>query len=149
MTRAFLAATLVALLLSLTSCGGGDESAGVWRRAGRDVDTLVIQSYRGASHCGWQDVIFLDLGWPLGSRASGGNGRMYVRDPGRVLVDEWVGEYEPKARLPEDARSTGYASDLGELWLSAGDADSVAYVVSAHGKHVEAWPRTKGLVGCD
>lgn len=148
MKQAISGAILFALL-STGACGDGDESPSVWEHAGRDVDTNVIQSYQGADHCGWQDVIFLDVGWPLGTAGVHGKGRMYVRDPERVLVDQWVDEFQQNARLPEDADFTGYSGDVGELWLSPGDEDSVVYIVSEDRQNVEAWPRTESLIGCD
>jgi hypothetical protein len=51
------------------------------------------------------------------------------------------------AALPENAEFTGFSSETGELWFVPGDQEPCAYVVSDD--HVEAWPRTNQVLGCD
>jgi hypothetical protein len=134
--------------LVLAAGCGDDDQVQVWTKDCTAQDTSVIESYRGSSHCDYEDVTFLHVGWPLGSTIDD-EARMYVRDPDDVLADQTVTGYEPEAELPDAARATGYSSSVGELWLSNQDQDTVAYLVSDDGDQVEAWPRTRTIVGCD
>ena len=139
---------LVVVSIWLVSAGcGSDEKSTVWERDGQPADPDVIESYRGSDHCDHEDVTFLRVSWPLGT--ADGRPRMYVRDPEGVLDDQTVSDFEPDSGLPSAARSSGYSSRVGELWFATANEDSVAYVVSSGGDQVEAWPRTKSLVGCD
>ena len=141
--RATTAALL--LVLSPTACS---EDAGptVWERDGEPVDTGLVESHRGEEHCGHDGVTVLRVAWPLGH--SGGRPRTYVRDPDGVLADSTESSFQDDAGLSASARSSGYSSEVGELWFDAVDRDRVAYVVTPDGD-VEAWPRTTGLLGCD
>ena len=137
---------VMAVWLVSAACGSDEEST-AWSRDGQPADTDVIESYRGSGHCDYEDVTFLRVSWPLGT--TGGQPRMYVRDPHGVLDEQTVAGFQPDAKLPEQALSSGYSSPVGELWFAAADEDTVAYVVSDGGDRVEAWPRTKSLIGCD
>ncbi|MDP8911362.1 MAG: hypothetical protein M3M94_04790, partial [Actinomycetota bacterium] len=132
-----------------TACGplGRDTFAADWKNAaGENVDDKV-RMYRGPSHCAWEDVVFLDLGWPLGRSLDPPRdaGRQYVRDPNAVLPrDVFLGELDLDARLPRQARDTGYRAGELELWIGD-DAERYVYVV--RGDDVERWPRTRPF-GC-
>ena len=139
----------VAVLVPVLAACGGDESPTVWSRDGEPVAREVAESYRGAEHCGWTGVTILRVAWPLGTAGTSGRARTYVRDPEQELADQTVTDFEPAAELPSGAAFTGYSSDDGELWLDPARQDQVAYVVSEEGSHVEAWPRTETLIGCD
>ena len=147
--RAITGAMVLAVLSLVGACDHGGGSPTGWELSGQDVDLDVIHSYQGEEHCDWQDVTFLQVAWPLGTSGAQGKARMYVRDPERVLAEQSLAEFQSDARLPEDAEFTGYSSEVGELWLAPGDQDTVAYVVTKDGEHVEAWPRTRSLMGCD
>lgn len=136
---------LAAVLMVVAGCGGSDEPT-TWEKDGRAVGASVIESYRGDDHCGWDEVTFLAVGWPLGT-ASDGTSRQYVRDPDGVVADKTLAEYQPSASLPDDAEDTGYSGEIGELWLVPENPD-LAYIVSGE-DDVEAWPRTRQLLGCD
>lgn len=140
-------APVVALALVLGACGG-DPARYRWQQDGQQVDEELIYAHRGEEHCDWEDVTFLYLDWPVDEIAPEGR-RLYVWDPEGILDDvTWVGSTDD-ADLPDDARSTGYSSDLGELWLAPSDQDVVAYLVSEDGDEVEAWARTDRIIGCD
>ena len=133
----------------LSACGDSDPRLTVRDRDGREADTKEIEVYRGPDHCGWEGVTFLRLGSPVGQNM-GHVDRMYIRDPDGVLADQTVRKFNRRVTLPNDARFTGYASDPGQLWFARDDQDTVAYFVSDDGgRHVEAWPRTKAILGCD
>ncbi|WP_449353039.1 hypothetical protein [Streptomyces shaanxiensis] len=101
----------------------------IWTdRAGRRVPSSEVSSRAGDDHCGWQQVHFLELDG------------MYARDPDAVLTDR----YEDDARMPADARDTGYRYEDWALWLT--DDRRTAYVRTADG--VEAWPRLGEDVAC-
>ncbi|MDQ4052820.1 MAG: hypothetical protein M3237_08970 [Actinomycetota bacterium] len=142
------ARALVVVPIWLVSAGcGNDEKSTVWEREGQPADPDVVESYRGSDHCDHEEVTFLRVSWPIGT--TGGQPRMYVRDPEGVLDHLTVSSFQQDAGLPDEARSSGYSSPVGALWFAPADEDSVAYLVSNEGDQVEAWPRTTSLVGCD
>lgn len=145
--RCVASALLAVVIWALLAGCGGDAERTRWEKAGHVVDTDVIESYQGESHCDWDKVTFLRVGWPLGTE-SDDTSHMYVRDPHGVLADKTLAKYDADASLPEAAEDTGYSSEDGELWLVPDDKNPVAYLVSDD-KHVEAWPRTQHLLGCD
>jgi hypothetical protein len=111
----------------------------IWTgRDGHRVPTTTLSSFAGAEHCDWQSAHFLDLG-------RGKDLRQYVRDPDGVLDrDGLTAGYDGKAKLPGDARDTGYRLGDRELWLTPDR--STAYVRTPDG--VEAWPRAKQFIAC-
>jgi hypothetical protein len=140
---------LVLSFALLVACGERSPYLTVRDRDGRVADTSEIEVYRGEEHCGWQKVTFLRLGSRAGEEPHG-EPRTYVRDPDGVLAHQTLVKYDGSTTLPNDARFTGYTSDAGTFWFARDDQDTVAYVVSNEGgKHVEVWPRTKTIVGCD
>jgi hypothetical protein len=145
--NAIVAATgwVCVLLGVLAACGGGDRST-AWDHHGKEADLSAIESYAGAEHCGWQDVTFLNLRWPLSATGSAER-RMYVRDPDNVLAEHALGDFSARATLPANAEFTGFSSDLGELWVVPDGQEPFAYLVSDD--RVEAWPRTDQVLGCD
>ena len=40
-------------------------SPGAWLHGSESVDSRVAESSHGSAHCGYQDSIFLIIGWPL------------------------------------------------------------------------------------
>ncbi|MER5881725.1 MULTISPECIES: hypothetical protein [unclassified Streptomyces] len=107
-------------------------------RTGHRVPTTKVISSPGAEHCDWQSAHFLDLG-------SGPNSRMYVRDPEGLFGAELLnGTYDADARMPADARDTGYRYRDWSLWFAADR--STAYVRTSDG--VEAWPAAADWIGC-
>ena len=144
---AALAATVAFVALLVGACGE-DEAVTTWKRDGEKVDANVMESSQGAEHCDWSGVTVLRVAWPLGTPGTNGHARTYVRDPEHKLSAETLTAFDAKARLPIGAGFTGYSSDDGELWLDPAAQDRVAYLVPSAGP-VEAWPRTKTLLGCD
>jgi hypothetical protein len=113
----------------------------VWRDAsGRRAPVSEIESYRGAEHCGWQDITFLLL-------RSRDHTREYIRDPRGELTDFLHTAYDGSATLPAGATNTGLHRDQRELWLS--DTGDAAYLVSRQdAEHVERWPASKEPIRC-
>jgi hypothetical protein len=111
----------------------------VWQdRAGRRVPVSRVQSFRGPEHCGWQDVTFLRIG--------ADERREYVRDTSGGLDDLLRSTYDGTARLPAQARATGYRRHGRELWLDPGSA---AYLVRVGDRRdVERWPATREPIRC-
>ena len=106
-----------------------------------------MASYRGAEHCNWESVIFLEIAWPPGSVLRGpnapGSSRVFVRDPnGAFEFDR--GGFSPDAALPADAESTGFTRGGWELWTSD-EEDLHVFLVSAD--RIERWPQSEE-VGC-
>ncbi|MEU1534282.1 hypothetical protein [Streptomyces fagopyri] len=116
-----------------------DSRFEIWTdRSGRRLPTTTVSSSAGPEHCDWESAHFLRTG-----RAMGGS--QYARDPDRVLGGELLtSAYDGDARMPADARDTGFRFKGWALWLASDR--STAYIRTAHG--VEAWPETKDTVGC-
>ncbi len=153
--RLLLVSVLVACSLCLASCTGGRQFAhpapwpGIpWTHDDHSVSTSVIDAAAGPSHCGWQSVTFLTMGWPLGTRAANAaQSREYVRDP-KGLVGHFGlrSSLDLHATLPSDARSTGYVDGSARLYLAPSDDDVAAYIVQ--GATVERWPRSDPMTLC-
>lgn len=61
------------------------DPASVWCDAtGLEVSTDRLSLIRGASHCGWESVLFLTVGWPVGTQIDRYQLHQYVRDPERA-----------------------------------------------------------------
>ncbi|MBI5949906.1 MAG: hypothetical protein HY875_17350 [Chloroflexi bacterium] len=92
----------------------------------------VISQWQGPEHCDWQTIVFLQF-----------RGKTYAGDPFGILADHTAGPFDRNARLPSDAKATGYRSGKRQLWTAASDPDAV--FISAGGR-AERWPRFDG--GC-
>jgi hypothetical protein len=118
-----------------------------WALDGRPVENDVIQLIAGPEHCGWQDVLFLTMGWPLGRPAVTSDlARQYVRDPSSTVANATGGPFQPSVPLPADAFFTGYRYGADELWVSTATVDDIIYYV--RDGHVEGWPRAPEIIGC-
>ncbi|MBI5949557.1 MAG: hypothetical protein HY875_15565 [Chloroflexi bacterium] len=100
-------------------------------RSGRLPPADELSERQGPEHCDWGAVVFL--------RYRNGS---YVADRFGILADPALAPFDPDARLPRDAKFTGYRSGKRELWTAASDPEAV--FISAGGK-VERWPRTDAL----
>jgi hypothetical protein len=96
-----------------------DEPLRIWTDVtGERVLTSQVTTLRGAEHCGWQDVIYLQMGE-----------RVYLG--GEVPRELWGSLVEVPAidvEMPPDAVDTGLDSGEVALWMSPDE--SMAYVVS-------------------
>ncbi|MEU7799273.1 hypothetical protein AB0J14_18525 [Micromonospora arborensis] len=143
-----LLCALIGGALVVAACGPGDAEVTYWSNAARQ--DKAVESYAGAEHCGWQDVTFLHVEWPLPGQTGAAANRQYVRDPTGRLGAEVRATYVPRAELPADARTTDYTGPDGQqLWLAPSNSDDLAYVVYPDPQRVEAWPRTTQTLGCD
>jgi hypothetical protein len=113
----------------------------VWEdAAGRRVPLSRIESFRGAEHCGWQDITFLHLG-PESEPVQ------YVRDRRGELAEFLRTTYDGSATLPPSATNTGFRRDGRELWLDAGH--DAAYLVSLRdATDIERWPASNEPILC-
>jgi hypothetical protein len=120
----------------------------VWVKDGKLVSPLIVDVAGGPAHCGWQSAAFLTLGWPLGTSAAFAiQARQYVRDPGGVTQNAKLrSRFDLSARLPADARPTGFLEGGTQLYLAPSDEDIAAYVV--YSGHVERWPRSNPMTVC-
>lgn len=118
----------------------------VWTRNGRRVDSGELSSSAGHAHCGWQSVVMMYVGWPLGtvSRTSA-EVRQFIRDPYGVLGQGFREKLVRQAKLPADAADTGYRTGDVELWLAPSDPDG-AYLRVAD--NVERWPNSPEVFAC-
>jgi len=149
--KGILLAALMAL--ALVGCRGGVDWDKPWldSRGGRAPE-LVVSTYHpdpGGEHCGWGSAVLLHLGWPPGTAAefTSSSERQYVRDPEGLFDSPGLAPLDLDAKLPPDARYTGYHLDRVELWVSHADASQAAYIV--HPDHVERWPRSPRHIFCD
>jgi hypothetical protein len=120
-----------------------------WSEQGDTGATDEVLMYRGPGHCEWDEMIFLNVGWPLGTSvdASGSadTPRQFVRDPSGTGPFGLAGSFEAAAALPPDATYSGYHTGDAQLWFAASDPDS-AYLTD--GTTTERWPRAGRRVGC-
>ena len=111
----------------------------------------VLNVYRGAEHCQWESVTFMNIGWPVGTLSNAqGDWRQYVRDPQGLFDDGalHVG-YLSDTSLPSDATDTGYHRGAWRLWVSPSQADDAVFVVNADTGAVERWGRATPPILCD
>lgn len=110
------------------------DGSQVWTdQAGRPVSTELVAGYRGAEHCGWQEIRFLTLG-----------DEQFVADAGGALSGSLVGPaYDPDVpALPAAARDTGYRRAGIELHRTA---DAVFLVAQ---QRTERWPLAEQPILC-
>ena len=106
-----------------------------WRdSAGAEVSRDIAQVIKGSAHCGWENVAFVSLGWPIGVPGSDiEHKRHYVRDPNDAVDPDGIyhfqAAYDGDAELPADAADTGYRYADAELWISPSDVDEAIYFV--------------------
>ena len=105
---------------------------------GTPVPTRELEVFHGAEHCGWQDMVFLNLGrWDEGAP-------LFVRQPDAELLTYFDEPYLADTALPPDARATGYRRGDDRLWVAA---DKSSVFVGATPDEVERWPRAQGQLG--
>jgi hypothetical protein len=139
---------LIGGTLAVASCGSGDADVAYWNNGGKQ--DKAVESYAGSRHCGWQDLTFLHVAWPLPGQTGPAANRQYVRDPAGQLGADVRASYAARAELPADARTTDYTGPDGQqLWLAPSDSETLVYVVYPDSERVEAWPRTTRTLGCD
>lgn len=154
-----VAIALISITLATGACSGSnDDFVGPWTDAsGKAVlanhnHAFTIASYRGAEHCDWESVIFLEAAWPPGSviddvvfDESASTPRVFLRDPEGRFADMTRGKFVPDAVLPADAKATSLTRGRWELW-TARSAEGAVFLVSDDG--VERWPEVSRMPGC-
>ena len=119
-----------------------------WTRDGRSVKPEEFGTIAGPGHCGWQSATFLSIGWPVGTLStSAAQARQYIRDPNGVVRSILRDRLDLNARVPSDARPTGYTYDSIQVYLSPTDQDEAIYVVGPFGS--ERWPRSDPMTLCE
>jgi hypothetical protein len=119
----------------------------VWWRDGHFVDGAELRTMSGPSHCRWESITMLFIGWPPGTTASQfAQSRFYVRDPQGAYEAKYRDLLVRNAMLPADAKPTGYRLGPIELYLSPSDQDDAIYVVAPAG--AERWPRVEPVGLC-
>jgi hypothetical protein len=119
----------------------------VWTDAsGSRVPVTTVMSFPGPEHCDWQDITFLRLGEdPRGVAPD--RVEEYLRDTTGELGRFLDGKFSNHARLPDDAKDTGWRHDGRELWLVPDK--SAAFLVSVGDRSdVERWPASTEPIGC-
>ena len=101
----------------------------------------AISVITGAGHCGWEDLRFLTVGWPIGAPIDPWTAGHYVRDPAGELTE---GGFRADTDLPDDAVSTGITNGRATIWTSDSTGRRAIFV-EVDGR-VERWPRT--WAGC-
>lgn len=119
-----------------------------WTIDGRTVPPAELAASAGPSHCGWDAVTFLSVGWPPGTiSTSASQDRQYIRDPaGRIHQGRLLGSWEHNPKIPADARDSGYRYGALDLYLAPSDEDIYAYLVAPSDS--ERWPRSDPLTLC-
>lgn len=119
-----------------------------WTREGRSVKPEEFGTIAGPGHCGWQSATFLSIGWPVGTLStSSAQARQYIRDPNGVVRAMLRDRLDLNAKVPSDARPTGYTHDSVRVYLSPTDQDEAIYIVGPFG--AERWPRSDPVTLCD
>lgn len=133
-----------------------DDYTGQWvdgegspasRGESRDF-TYEVRASVGPEHCDWDSVVFLRVGWPLGTTQGIGlpdSARKYIRDPDNVV--RFRDGLQLDAALPEGSTSTGYSTGDVELWLGPEGGDEYVYLVEDP-DDVERWPRALEPPAC-
>jgi hypothetical protein len=119
-----------------------------WTRDGRSVKPEEFGTIAGPGHCGWQSATLLSIGWPVGTLStSATQARQYIRDPNGVVRSILRDRLDLNAKVPSDARPTGYTYDSVQVYLSPTEQDEAIYVVGPFG--AERWPRSDPMTLCE
>lgn len=112
---------------------------GIWTdSSGERVPETTVTSFKGAEHCGWQDITFVIHA----------DETEYVRDVQGELEKSLLTTFDGSADVPEDATNTGLRHDRREMWVVP--AKDAAFLVSLDdADDVERWPAAKQRIGCD
>lgn len=104
---------------------------------------LTLQVSFGPDHCDWDEIVLLDLAWPLGSEVtthSEDTVRQYARDVDGTLGEWLQTTFADDMEAPEDAVDTGYHRQGSHLLVGPTSADTAVFVERPDGT-VERWPR--------
>lgn len=110
-------------------------------------EPFVLRVWQGSAHCDWQDVLVLELAWPIGSeikRPTPTDDRYhaFVRLPKENDERESgfrpTTTFDPTATLPDNAYYAGYQREGWRLWVSDERIDQAVWLVRKN--RVERWP---------
>jgi len=92
------------------------------------------------SACGWDDALFVDIGWPPGEPldTTDGVAHRYVRDPAREVPG--ARRYSRSVKPPKDAISTGISNGYATIWTSRKLGEHAILVQV--GDRFERWPQS-------
>ncbi len=97
-------------------------------------------SFPSSTGCGWDDALFVDIGWPPGEPLDSTDGvaHRYVRDPAREVPG--AKRYSRSAKPPRDAISTGVTNGYATIWTSRKLGEDAILVQV--GDRFERWPQS-------
>lgn len=112
----------------------------VWQDAhGSRVPVTKIVSFKGAEHCDWQGITFLEI--------DNNGDHQYVRDVTGELKPFLASTFDADVPLPAEATDTGFSRGGRRLWLDP--KRMAAYlVIEREPSHAERWPVAKTHIGC-
>ena len=124
-----------AVRLDVLMTRGGEDACG-------DAEDLTEPAFLSS-----EALAEIVMGSPLGVSHEKSHPRQFIRDPSGVITGRRTSEaFDANARLPHEAKDTGFRQDGYELWMRRG-SDRFIYLVD--GDHVEAWPLVSGpRAGC-
>jgi hypothetical protein len=109
--------------------------------------------WQGPTHCGWGNLVFLVISWPLGTEVPGGfmsnrHTRMFVRlsTTGDLPAADFATTFDANATLPTNARDTGYHRNGWHLWIVNSAINRAVWLV--HEDRVERWAAANEIIGC-
>lgn len=104
--------------------------------------TMGLNVTYGPDHCDWDEIVMLDLSWPVGTEVTlyTEDVRQYARDVDGILDDRLRTSFAPDVEAPEDVTDTGYHRQDNRLLVGRSSAADAVYVVRPDGT-VERWPR--------
>jgi hypothetical protein len=119
-----------------------------WERNGATVGWQELSTAAGPSHCEWDSMTMLYMGWPPGTRADSAAGaRQYTRDPLASLPTPYLqGTWMRNPPAPSDLADTGYRFGVLKLYLAPSDQDRYVYVIAPADS--ERWPRSDPMTLC-
>lgn len=147
--------TVLALALLLAACAT-DDRVGPWYGPGEspvpDGRPLILSVEAGSSHCGWGEVVFLAMAWPLDRPVRGGfmsnpRTRVYVWQPDSAYPQSSLATTPAVvSRMPSDARYTRLHRGSWQLWVSPSRIDTAVFLKGD--TTIQRWPFVNKFVGC-
>jgi hypothetical protein len=127
---------------------------GTWYdQAGKPLpndEPFVMAVWRGAEHCGWEDVLFLQLSWPLGVELPDpidDQSYQFVRWSGDDFdPSNFATTFDADATLPAAAHDTGYQRKGWHLWVADKRIKQAVWLLRGH--VVERWPASAYPIAC-
>jgi hypothetical protein len=109
---------------------------------GEGPSPMTLNVTYGPDHCDWDEIVMLDLSWPLGTEVTvyTEDVRQYARDADGTFGDRLRTTFAADVEAPEDVTDTGYHRQGNRLLVGPTSAAGAVYVARPDGT-VERWPR--------